>query len=113
MLQKGAVRLVAVGEPYDGTARALLAEVKTSLESQVDQVAFGSEEDGTLAGHEAAMMGFEAINSSSGGGTVDGELICMIAGGDGILFEVAAPQGSLESSVDDIKAMAASIEVGQ
>jgi hypothetical protein len=112
-LQNADVRLMAAGAPYDGTATAMLTEVRKSLTDQVDQIAFGEEQDGTLAGHEAALIGFEAISSGSGGGTIDGEVICLIDAGNGILFEVVAPQGSLDNAVDDIKTMAASIEVGQ
>ena len=113
-LQKGNVRIFAIAESYSGTAHAMLLEVEKGLRNEVDQINFGSEQSGKLGGHDAAMVGFEAIVSgSSGSGTVDGEAICMIVGPDGVLVEAVAPLGMLDSAASDIKAMALSVEVGQ
>jgi hypothetical protein len=112
-LQKANVRLFAVATAYDGSAQALLQEVETSIRNEADQVTFGSEQTGTLSGHEAAIVGFEAIISGSAGATLDGEAICLVVAPDGILIEAIAPVGMLDSAAQDIKAMASSVEVGQ
>jgi hypothetical protein len=112
-LQKAEVKLFVAADVYGGSASDLLAEVVNGLKKDVDQITFGTEKDGRLAGHDAAMIGFEAINSGSSGSTVDGEAICMIAGPDGIVMEAVAPMGYLDTAADDIKFMASSVEVGQ
>jgi hypothetical protein len=112
-LQKGNVRVFAAAEAYDGSAEALLREVESSIRDEADQVTFGSEQTGSLSGHEAAIVGFEAIISGSAGATLDGEAICLIVGPDGVLIEAIAPVGMLDSAAPDIKAMASSVEVGQ
>jgi hypothetical protein len=112
-LQKGNVRLFAVADAYSGSAHALLQEVEAGIRSEADQVTFGSEQTGTVSGHDAAIVGFEAIISGSSGATLDGEAICMIVGPDGVLMEAVAPVGMLDSAASDIKAMAQSVEVGR
>ena len=113
-LQKANAQLIVQVVTYVGSAGAALAEVESSIRSEADQVSFGAEDDGTIGGHDVAMAGFEAVVSgSSGSGTVDGEIICMIAGGNAIVFEAVAAQGYLGDVVDDIKAMVSSVEVGQ
>jgi hypothetical protein len=112
-LQKANTRVFAAAGPYQGSAQAMLAEVENGLRNEVDQIAFGTEQTGTLNGHEAAMVGFEAVNSGASGGTLDGEAICIIIGPDGVLLEAVAPVGMLDAAADDIKAMATSIEVRQ
>ena len=113
VLQKANVRLAVAAEAYDGTAKTLLNETETSLTSETAQITFGEEQDGQLSGHEVSMAGFEAINSGSSGATLDGEVICLIAGSNGVVLVVAGPQGSFGNVADDIKAMVSSVEVGQ
>ena len=113
VLQKANVRLVVAAETYDGSAKSLLKETETSLTSETAQITFGDEQDGQLSGHEVSMAGFEAIDSGSSGGTLDGEVICLIAGSNGVVLVVAGAQGSFGNVADDIKAMVSSVEVGQ
>jgi hypothetical protein len=113
-LQRANAQLIVQAVTYSGSAGTALVEVETSIKSEADQVSFGAEDDGTIGGHDVAMAGFEAVVSgSSGSGTVDGEIICMIAGGNAIIFEAVAAQGYLGDVVDDVKAMVSSVEVGQ
>ena len=113
-LQKADVQLTVAAEPYSGTASAALQDAEQSLSSDEAQISFGDEQDGIMSGHEAAMVGFEAIVSgSSGSGTVDGELICLMDAGNAVEFVVATAQGNLADDVDDLKAMISSVEVGQ
>ena len=113
VLQKANVRLVVAAQAYDGTAHSLLGEAEKSLESETDHIVFSDEQDGQLAGHDVAMAAFEAIDSGTSGGTIDGEVLCLTASGNGVLFVVAAAQGNLGGIADDIKAMVSSVEVGQ
>jgi hypothetical protein len=110
VLQKGNTRITIVALSYDGTASAALDEVETSIKSSTSQISFGDEQDGQLGGRNVAMAGFEAIVT---GGTVDGEVICMIAAGNAVVFQVVSPQGELDQVVDDVKAMVSSVEVVQ
>ena len=113
-LQKANVQLTIAAMPYSGTAGAALLDAEQSLTSDTAQISFGDEQDGTMSGHVTAMAGFEAIVSgSSGSGTFDGELICVLDGNDVVEFVVATSQGDLSGVVDDLKAMIASLEVGQ
>jgi hypothetical protein len=113
VLQKANVRLAVAAEAYDGSAKTLLKETETSLTSETAQITFGDEQDGQLSGHEVSMAGFEAIDSGSSGATLDGEVICLIAGSNGVVLVVAGAQGSFGNVADDIKAMVSSVEVGQ
>jgi len=114
VLQKANAQLVVEAEPYTGSASSALSDMKTSLASAQEQISFGDEQDGTISGRESAMIGFEAIVSgSSGSGTVDGEIICLKYGGEVVVLEVITPQGDLGGVEDDVKAMIASVEVGQ
>lgn len=110
-LQKANVRVLAIAQEYSGTAREMLAAEQDGLRREADQINFGTEHDTTVAGHETAMIGFTAIVSGSSGGTIEGELICMIVSGDGAEIIAIAPLGMLDSAADDIKAMVSSIEV--
>ena len=113
-LQKANVQLTIAAMPYSGTAGAALLDAEQSLTSDTAQISFGDEQDGTMSGHVTAMAGFEAIVSgSSGSGTFDGELICVLDGNEVVEFVVATSQGDLSGVVDDLKAMIASLEVGQ
>ncbi len=113
-LQKADVELTVAAELYSGTATEALQDAEQSLSSDEAQISFGDEQDGTMSGHETAMVGFEAIVSgSSGSGTVDGELICLLDAGNVVEFVAATSQGDLADDVDDLKAMISSIEVGQ
>jgi hypothetical protein len=113
-LQKANVQLSVAAVSYSGTASAALQEAEQSISSEVAQISFGDEQDGTMSGHETAMVGFEAIvTGSSGSGTVDGELICLMDGGYVVELVPVTSQGDLSRIVDDLKAMVASIEVGQ
>lgn len=113
VLQKANVRMVVVAQTFDGSAHSLLAATEESLSSETAKIAFSDEQDGQLSGHQVAMAGFEAIDSGSSGGTLDGEVICLIASGNGVMFVVVAAQGDLGQAVDDIKAMVSSVEVGK
>jgi len=113
VLQKANVRLAVAAETYDGSAKALLADTEKSLTSETAQITFGDEQDGQLSGHEVSMAGFEAIDSGSSGATLDGEVICLIAGSNGVVFVVAGAQGSFGNVADDIKAMVSSVEAGK
>ncbi len=113
-LQKANVHLTVAAVAYSGTASAALQEAEQSISSGVAQISFGDEQDGTMSGHETAMAGFEAIvTGSSGSGTVDGEVICLIDGGYVVELVPVTSQGDLSDIVDDLKAMISSIEVGQ
>jgi hypothetical protein len=113
-LQQANAQLSVQALSYGGSAGAALSDLESSVSSEADQVSFGDEQDGTISGRKVAMAGFEAVVSgSSGSGTVDGELICMIASGNAVVFEVVAAQGDLGTVVDDVKAMVSSVEVGQ
>ena len=113
-LQKSDAILSATAVSYDGSPSKALAEVEAALQQDAAQISFGTEHDGTVGGHEAAMVGFSAIVSGpSGSGTIDGEVICLVIGGNAIVFEVYAPQGDLDPVGDDILTMVKSVEVGQ
>ena len=113
-LQKSDAILDATAEAYDGTPTERLAGVEAALQSDAAQISFGTEQDGTIGGREAASVTFSAIVSGpSGSGTVDGEIVCLVSGGTAILFEVYAPQGDLDPVADDIVAMVHSVEVGK
>jgi hypothetical protein len=114
ILQKGNARIVVEAEPYSGTASAALASVEDTISRDVVQASFGAEQDGTIGGREVAMSTFGAlVAGDSGSGTIDGELICMIAGDNVVIFEAVTPQGGLGDVRNDVKAMASSVEVGQ
>jgi hypothetical protein len=114
VLQNANVRLTAAAEQFTGTASERLQAEEAALKSADVQVSFGDEQDGTISGHEAAMAGFEAmVSGSSGSGTVEGEIICLIDAGNVVDFIVVTGQGNLGGVADDIKAMTKSVEVGQ
>jgi hypothetical protein len=114
VLQKANDQLTVQAVSYTGSASAALHEVEDSISSETAQVSFTDEQDGTVSGFEAAMAGFEAVVSGpSGSGTVDGEIICLIAGDNAVVFEAVTPQGGLYDIADDVKAMVSSVEVGQ
>jgi hypothetical protein len=113
-LQKANVELTIAATPYTGTADAALQDAEQALSADAAQISFGDPVDKPIGGHVAAAAGFEAIVSgSSGSGTVDGELVCVIDGGDAVEFVVATSQGDLSSVTDDLKAMISSVEVGR
>lgn len=114
VLQNANVRLTVAAEQFTGTASDRLQAEEAALKSADVQVSFGDEQDGTISGHEAAMAGFEAmVSGSSGSGTVEGEIICLIDAGNVVDFIVVTGQGNLGGAADDIKAMTKSVEVGQ
>ena len=113
-LQKSDAILSATAVSYDGSPSEALSEVEAVLQQDAAEISFGTEQDGAVAGHDAAMVAFSAIVSGpSGSGTVDGEIICLVVNGNAILFEAVAPQGDLDPVADDIVAMVKSVEVGQ
>jgi hypothetical protein len=113
-LQKANVELTIAATPYTGTADAALQDAEQALSADAAQISFGDPVDKPIGGHVAAAAGFEAIVSgSSGSGTVDGELVCVLDGGDAVEFVVATSQGDLSSVTDDLKAMISSVEVGR
>ena len=113
-LQKSDAILSATAVLYDGTPSKALSEVEAVLQQDAADISFGTERDGTLGGHDSAMVAFSAIVSGpSGSGTVDGEIICLVINGRAILFEAVAPQGDLDPVGDDILTMVKSVEVGQ
>ena len=114
VLQKANMQLTVGAQLYSGTAKDRLTEDEQSLKAEAAQISFGDEQEGTIAGHDAAMVGFEAVvTGSSGSGTIEGEVICLTDAGNVVEFVVVTAQGNLGSAADDIKAMVASVEVGQ
>ena len=111
LLQKGDVRLVAEAQAFTGQPQDLLRSVEQSLQADVDQITFGSEQTGRLGAYEAASVNFVAVDSSSGN-AMEGEVICLVAGPDGVVLEAAAPQGSLQRVAGDVTSMAKSVQVG-
>ena len=112
-LQKGNVRFVVIAQPFAGQAMDIVTQTEKELQGELDQVQFGEIHEATWGGKDTAMVAFEAIVSgsgSSGGGTLDGEAIGMVAGSDGVQMLAVAPIGMLEGAVTDIKTMAASVE---
>jgi hypothetical protein len=112
-LQKSDAILTATAVSYDGSPSKALSEVEATLSQDAAQISFGTEDDGIIGGHDAAMVGFSAIVSSSGSGTIDGEVICLAINGGVVVFEVVAPQGDLDPVADDIVTMVKSVEVGR
>jgi hypothetical protein len=114
-LQKGNTRFVVVAVPFQGSAHEIVIATEKELNSELDSIQFGEVTDTTWSGHDTSVVGFSAVVSGSGGsggGTLDGVVIGMIVKSDGIQMLAVAPVGMLDSSAaDDIKAMAASIEV--
>ncbi len=110
LLQRADVRLLAQAQPFSGQAKELLRTVEQSLQSEIAQISFGREQASQIGAYKTATVTFVAVDPSSGG-TMEGELICLIAGPDGVLFEAAAPQGNLDSVAGDVTAMAASVRV--
>lgn len=115
-LQKGNVIFVAQASPgYSGNASAVLAEARTMLDDGSAQISFSAVEHPTFGGHPAAAVSFAAIVSSQerGSMTIEGVLICMVIDGNAVVIEAFAPQGAISLDIDDIKAMADSVEVTQ
>jgi hypothetical protein len=112
VLQRANVRMVTVAQLTSSSAKELLASTEQELSGELKQIAFGDEQDGQISGHEVSMVGFEAMDSGAAG-TMDGEVICMIDAGNGVVFLVVAPQGGLGQYSDDVKTMVSSVEVGQ
>lgn len=103
---------------YDGDDRALLAEAEASFGRDMGQITFGESRVVTLGGREVSEVTFSALVSSAGSsGVLDGELVCMVAelGGSSyaVLIQVGVAQGYLDTIVNDVDAMAASVGVAR
>ena len=112
MLQKGDATLTAevLSSQFSGDSTRMMDQVKQELASQVAQISYGDEHQTRISGNDTTYVLFEAIVSGSGpasgnGGTVDGEVVCMVVAGNAVVVEVDAPQGDLQYVTSDVSAM--------
>ncbi len=115
-LQKANVVLTAqvVSSNYSGTSAAMISEAERELSSESAQISYGDAHRGTISGNDTSYVAFEAtMTSGQQSGIVDGELVCMVVGSNETILVVAAPQGHLESVVDEVSEMLKSVRVGR
>jgi hypothetical protein len=114
-LQKGDAILVAQAfGGFSGDASEALTEARSGLDDGSAQITFGDVQSLTLGGQRAQAVWFEAVVSDQERAmTIDGELICMVIDGNAVVIEGFAPQSDFRLAVDDIEAMAGSVEVTQ
>jgi hypothetical protein len=99
---------------YGGTAVSLMDEAQTELRASTGQINFGQVRMTTIGGHPSAYASFQAtVTQGSQSGVVDGEVVCMIVGGNAVVVVVAAPQGRLDAAIDDVTAMLKSVRLGR
>jgi hypothetical protein len=99
---------------YTGDSASLLESQKSSLDDEVAQASYGDPQTTSINGHDTSFMVFEATVTSGGhSGVIDGELVCMVVGGNAVVVLVAAGQGHLDPVVDDVTAMLRSVSAGR
>jgi hypothetical protein len=77
---------------------------------QATQLTVADPEVTSLGGRRAAAGAYSGIFQGVPG-TLEGELIAIVtAGGEGIVFDAYAPEGSLRAATDDIESMASTVE---
>lgn len=97
-----------------GDSAALIKEAETELDAATAQISFGDDRRSLINGNDTSSVQFQAtVSTADHSGVVDGEAIAMIVGGHAVVFEVAAPQGRLDSSVDDVSTMLQSVRVAK
>jgi len=115
-LQKANAVLVAqvVSTGYSGTSGSFLPQQEQALSGQSAQISFGDAHQASIGGHDTTYVAFEETMASGGRtGVLDGELVCMVVGNNAVVIVVGAPQGGLDSVVDDVSAMLKSVGAGQ
>jgi hypothetical protein len=120
VLQKGDATLSAevLSSQFSGDSARMMAQVKQELGSLVAQISYGDEHQTRVSGNDTTYVLFEAIVSRSGpasgnGGTVDGEIVCMVVAGNAVVVEVDAPQGDLQYVTSDVTAMIQNVRAAQ
>lgn len=114
-LQKANATLTAqvASTDYTGDSASMLPGAEQSLGNSA-QISYGDAHRSTVGGNDTTYVAFEAVISSAGqSGIVDGELVCMVVAGDGVVVVVAAPQGYLDPVIDDVSTMLKSVRIGR
>ena len=115
-LQKSDAILTAevVSASYSGDSASMLTDQKQSLDEQSVQITYSDVRSTSISGHATTFVMFEAtVVSGQQSGIVDGELVCMVVGGNAVVLMVGAPQGDLDPVIDDVSAMLVSVGVGR
>jgi hypothetical protein len=115
-LQKSDAILTAevVSASYSGDSASMLTDQKQSLDEQSVQITYSDVRSTSISGHDTTFVMFEAtVVSGQQSGIVDGELVCMVVGGNAVVLMVGAPQGDLDPVIDDVSAMLVSVEAGR
>jgi hypothetical protein len=103
-----------VMEGYGGTPAEIMVEAQADLRNQTAQISFGDVREGIVGGNRTSYASFQAtVTSGDKSGIVDGEVVCMVVGGNAVIVEVAAPQGRLDAAIDDVTAMLKSVRVAR
>ena len=113
-LQKANAVLVAqvVSSDYSGDSASLLAEQQASLAGDSAQISYSDVHHTSVGDNDTTFVLFEAfVASGDRSGIVDGELVCMVVEGYAVVVVVAAPQGDLDTVIDDVSAMLVSVGV--
>jgi hypothetical protein len=115
-LQKSDAVLTAeiVDSSFGGSSASMLSAQENALQGDTANVNYGDAHQTTISGHDTTYVGFNAlVTSGDRSGIVDGELVCMVVGGNAVVIVVGAPQGDLDPVIDDVTAMLKSVGVGQ
>jgi hypothetical protein len=107
----GSLTVLAV-EPFEGSPSQLLdAYANQILPASVRSSVFGAPEQVLLrSGARAETVGY--LGHAVDGTPVEGVLVAVAGTADGVVFDARAPQGELAASIDDVRSMIATAEVG-
>lgn len=109
VLQKAGVVLIAIAGSYEGTPEELATGYRDAFAAEMGQLSAGEFQGGQLGNGIPAVV-FQYVGITDGN-QVDGVMAAGVASGTGVILNILAPKGQLESVSGDLDVIGGTLQI--